>query len=75
MLVQAIQRELKRGGQVYYIHNRIDTIEFTASKLQKYLPDARILVAHGRMGEAEMSEIWRKLVEHEADIPGLHYHY
>lgn len=68
MLVQAIQRELKRGGQVYYIHNRIDTIEFTASKLQKYLPDARILVAHGRMGEAEMSEIWRKLVEHEADI-------
>ena len=44
MLVQAIQRELKRGGQVYYIHNRIDTIEFTASKLQKYLPDADILV-------------------------------
>ncbi|WP_295214061.1 transcription-repair coupling factor [Ruminococcus sp.] len=67
-LIQAIQRELKRGGQVYYIHNRVDTIEFTASKLQKYLPDARILVAHGRMGEAEMSEIWRKLVEHEADI-------
>ena len=68
VLVQAIQRELKRGGQVYYIHNRIDTIEFTAAKLQRYLPDARILVAHGRMGEAEMSEIWRKLVEHEADI-------
>ena len=68
VLVQAIQRELKRGGQVYYIHNRIDTIEFTAAKLQRYLPDARILVAHGRMGEVEMSEIWRKLVEHEADI-------
>lgn len=68
MILQAIQRELKRGGQVYYIHNRIDTIEFTAAKLQKHLPDARILVAHGRMGEAEMSEIWRKLVEHEADI-------
>ncbi len=68
MIVQAMQRELKRGGQVYYIHNRVDTIEFTASRLQKFLPDARILVAHGRMGEAEMSEIWRKLVEHEADI-------
>lgn len=68
MLIQAIQRELKRGGQVYYIHNRIDTIDFTAARLQKHLPDARILSAHGRMGEAEMSEIWRKLVEHEADI-------
>ncbi len=58
---------------MYYIHNRIDTIEFTASKLQKYLPDARILV---RMvgWVSEMSEIWRKLVEHEAE-PGLHYHY
>lgn len=68
MIIQAIQRELKRGGQVYYIHNRVDTIEFTASRLQNFLPDAQILVAHGRMGEAEMSEIWRKLVEHEADI-------
>lgn len=68
MIIQAIQRELKRGGQVYYIHNRVDTIEFTAAKLHKYLPDARIVVAHGRMGEAEMSEIWRKLVEQEADI-------
>ena len=68
VIFQAIQRERKRGGQVYYIHNRVDTIEWTASKLQAHLPDARILVAHGRMGEAELSEIWRKLVEHEADI-------
>lgn len=68
MIIQAMQRELKRGGQAYYIHNRVDTIEFAASRLQKHLPDARILVAHGRMGEVEMSEIWRKLVEHEADI-------
>lgn len=68
VIIQAIQRELKRGGQVYYIHNRVETIEFTALRLQKYLPDARIVVAHGKMSEAEMSEIWRKLVEHEADI-------
>lgn len=68
VIIQAIQREMKRGGQVYYIHNRVETIEFTAARLQKRLPDARILVAHGRMSETEMSEIWRKLVEHEADV-------
>ncbi len=68
MIVQAIRREIKRGGQVYYIHNRVETIEFTASKLQKLLPEAKILVAHGRMSEAEISEIWRKLVEHEVDV-------
>ena len=68
VVFQAIRRELKRGGQVYYIYNRVDSIELVAAKLQSAIPEARILVAHGRMGEAEMSEIWRKLVENEADI-------
>ncbi|MCQ2417559.1 MAG: transcription-repair coupling factor [Oscillospiraceae bacterium] len=68
LVVQAIQRELKRGGQVYYIHNHVDTIMHCAGKLQDMLPDARIAYAHGRMGEQEISEIWRRLVEHEIDI-------
>lgn len=68
VVFQAIRRELKRGGQVYYIYNRVNSIELVAAKLQSAIPEARILVAHGRMGEAEMSEIWRKLVENEADI-------
>lgn len=68
MLIQAINKELKRGGQVYYIHNRVETISSCAAKLQEWVPDARIAYAHGQMTEEAMSEIWRQLVEHEIDI-------
>lgn len=68
VIVGAIERELRRGGQVYYIHNRIDTIEYTAAKLKNALPDARIAFAHGRMSENEMSEVWRQLVDQEIDV-------
>ncbi|MGN0584026.1 MAG: transcription-repair coupling factor, partial [Ruminococcus sp.] len=68
VIVGAIERELRRGGQVYYIHNRIDTIEYTAAKLRQALPDARIGFAHGRMSENEMSEIWQQLVDQEIDV-------
>lgn len=68
ILIQAINKELKRGGQVYYIHNRVETISACASKLQEWAPDARIAYAHGQMTEEAMSEIWRQLVEHEIDI-------
>ena len=67
-LIQAIVRELRRGGQVYYIHNRVETIQSCAAKLQQFLPDARIAYAHGQMSEDEMSDIWEQLVEHEIDI-------
>ncbi|MDE5582171.1 MAG: transcription-repair coupling factor [Ruminococcus sp.] len=67
-VIQAIIRELRRGGQVYYIHNRIETIQACTSKLQEYLPEARIVYAHGQMTEEKMSDIWEKLVEHEIDI-------
>jgi len=68
VLVQAIARELKRGGQVYYIHNRVETIAARAAKLHEMLPDARITYAHGQMTETEMSERWRQLLDHEVDI-------
>lgn len=67
-LVQAIVRELRRGGQVYYIHNRVETIQACAARLQELLPEARISYAHGQMSEEEMSDIWEQLVEHEIDI-------
>ena len=67
-VVQAIVRELRRGGQVYYIHNRVESILSCADRLQQLLPDARIAVAHGQMSEDEMSDIWEQLVEHEIDI-------
>ncbi len=68
MILQAISRELKRGGQVYYIHNRVDSISACAARLQELLPDARIAYAHGQMTEEKMSEIWNNLIEREIDV-------
>lgn len=68
LITQAISRELKRGGQVYYIHNRIDTIPNCAAKIQNLFPDARIATAHGRLSESEMSEIWQQVLDCEIDI-------
>jgi transcription-repair coupling factor (superfamily II helicase) len=68
VIMQAIQRELKRGGQVYYIHNRVETIELTAGRIQKLFPDAVVEVAHGKLEEQEMSQVWQRVVEHEVDI-------
>ncbi len=67
-IIQAIVRELRRGGQAYYIHNRVETITSCAAKLKEMLPEARIAVAHGQMNQEEMSDIWEQLVEHEIDI-------
>lgn len=64
----AIKKELRRNGQVYYIHNHVETIELCASKIRNIVPEATIGVAHGKMTEAELSDIWRKLMEHEIDI-------
>ncbi len=68
VIIQAIFKELRRGGQVYYIHNHIDTIHSCAAKILEQLPDARIGIAHGRMNENELSDIWKQLVDHEIDI-------
>lgn len=68
VILQAIHSELRRGGQVYYLHNRTETIERTASKLKEYLPDHNVAVAHGQMSEDQLSEIWRKLLEGEIDV-------
>ncbi len=67
VLADAIRRELRRDGQVYYIHNRIESIELCAARLRQTLPDARIAVAHGKMSE-EISAVWQKMVEHEVDV-------
>lgn len=68
VLAQAINKELRRGGQVYYIHNRVETIEMSAAKLRQMIPNARLGVAHGQMPENELSEIWRQLIDREIDI-------
>ena len=68
VIAQAINKELRRSGQVYYIHNRIESITNCASELHKLVPEARIGIAHGRMEEDELLEVWRRLLEHEIDV-------
>ena len=68
VLVQAMASELRRGGQVYYLHNRVETIEKTAALISGMMPDARVGIAHGKMSEDELSDIWRRLLEGEIDI-------
>lgn len=68
ILTQAIEREVRRGGQVYYLHNRVDDIDRTAISLKKALPDIRIGIGHGKMTEDELSEVWRQLLEGEIDV-------
>ncbi len=54
---EAILRELKRGGQVYYLHNNVETIEDTAKKLTELVPEARIAIAHGQMRERDLEKV------------------
>ena len=64
----AIQRELNRGGQVFFLHNRVMTIEIMRSKLQTLVPHARIVVGHGQMESDELEEVMTKFVNGEADV-------
>ena len=68
IIADAIRRELRRGGQVYYLHNDVESIERVAAGIQNLIPDARIGIGHGKMSEHELSEVWRKLIDHEIDI-------
>jgi transcription-repair coupling factor (superfamily II helicase) len=64
----AIQRELAREGQVYFVHNRVSNITEIADQIQQLVPDARIIIGHGQMGDGEMEEAMVKFIRHEADI-------
>ncbi len=59
---EAVLRELKRGGQVYFLHNEVETIENRRQKLEELLPEARIAVAHGQMPERELERVMRDFV-------------
>ncbi len=68
VIAEAMAKEIRRGGQVYYLHNKVDTIERTAATIHELLPDANIGIAHGKMNEDDLSDIWRRLLEGEIDI-------
>ena len=68
-LVQsALEHELERGGQAYFVHNRVDTIYELAAKIQDLVPRAKVLVGHGQMTEGELEKVMLAFVRHEADI-------
>ena len=68
VLGEAMRRELRRGGQVFYLHNHVESIDSCAFKIQQMLPDARVVSAHGKMGEEQLSRVWKQLNDHEIDI-------
>ncbi|MEJ7137968.1 transcription-repair coupling factor [Amphibiibacter pelophylacis] len=65
---EAMLRELKRGGQIYFLHNEVDTIENRLQKLQEILPEARIAVAHGQMPERELERVMRDFVAQRYNV-------
>jgi len=64
----AIERELARGGQVFFVHNRIQDIHKVRAKIESIVPEARIVIAHGRLGEHQLEEVMLAFVRGEADI-------
>ena len=64
----AIRRELLREGQVFYIHNRVNSIDKTARKIKELVPEARVVTAHGQMGEAALEQVMVDFWERRADV-------
>ena len=68
IILEALRRELRRGGQVFYLHNTIESIYQVAGRLQEALPEANITVAHGKMDKETLEDIWQSLLTGETDI-------
>jgi transcription-repair coupling factor (superfamily II helicase) len=68
LIQSSIEQELERGGQIYFVHNRVETTWEIAAKLQELIPRARITVGHGQMSEGELEKVMLKFMHHEADI-------
>ncbi|MHB1093074.1 transcription-repair coupling factor [Thiobacillus sp.] len=68
LIREAVLRELKRGGQVYFLHNEVSTIEAMRERLEKLLPEARIRVGHGQMGERDLEQVIRDFYQQRYDV-------
>ncbi len=68
IITEAIRRELRRGGQVFYLYNIVDSIDGCAARLSKAIPEARITVAHGKMDKEQLESIWEDMLAGEIDI-------
>src|SRR5205814_9697558 len=68
LIRSAIELELGRGGQIYFLHNRVDSIWARASMIQQLVPAGRIAVGHGQMGEADLEKTMLAFMRHQYDI-------
>ncbi len=68
VIIDALSRELARGGQALYLYNKVDDIAYVADKIMRALPEARVAAAHGQMDREELEDIWQLLVSGEIDI-------
>lgn len=68
LIREAVIRELKRGGQVYFLHNDVETIQARAEMLAELIPEARIAVAHGQMSERELERVMREFYRREFNV-------
>lgn len=68
MVLRAIKREAARGGQVYFVHNRVDSIEETAERLRELVPGVSFATAHGQMSERPLEDSMRRFLDREADV-------
>ncbi len=68
LIREAILRELERNGQVFFVHNRVNSIAFVAGKLQSLVPEAKIAIAHGQMPEAELERVMADFTQGKSDI-------
>src|SRR4051812_11810521 len=68
LIKSAIEHELERGGQVYFVHNRVESIYEIAAKVQELAPNARVIVGHGQMGEDDLEKTMLGFMRHEADV-------
>ena len=68
LIREAVLRELKRGGQVYFLHNEVDSIEVMRDKLERLLPEARVAVAHGQLRERELERVMREFLQQRHNV-------
>ena len=68
LIKEVIERELSRNGQVFYLHNNVDVIYILAKKIQNILPNARVIVAHGKMSSEELEDVMLEFYEGRADV-------
>jgi len=68
LIRSSIEQELERGGQVYFVHNRVESIYEISEKIRELVPRARILVGHGQIGEGQLEKIMLAFMRHEADV-------